>query len=172
MEIKGNCNISVRILIVHNLLIIYCKLSGSSESWEFKSQTAHKTRAHRAWELGYVYLQWGVRHITALTRADKLDKLHNCLSTNWTGSLHEKLSGKILLLSRRANSDGGHQASAPFWQSSSLPFLKHLQFFFYFQKHVAEPTWEPAPMKRRRGTSSLAAKVGGMLSDSREDITN
>lgn len=38
MEIKGNCNITVRISTVHNLLIIHCKLSEASEPWEFKSQ--------------------------------------------------------------------------------------------------------------------------------------
>lgn len=53
MEITRNCNISASILIVYNLLIIYCKLSESSEPWEFKLGTAHKNKAHGAWELGY-----------------------------------------------------------------------------------------------------------------------
>lgn len=55
MERKEICNITVKILIVHNLLIIYCKLSESSEPWEFKSQPT-KTRLGEPenWDL-FVY---------------------------------------------------------------------------------------------------------------------
>lgn len=137
MEIKGNCNITVKILIAHNLLIIYCKLSESSEPWEFKSQpTKTRLREPENWDR-FVYRavfdtvqcwSWGIGSRSCTT-----------LSTDWKGSLHEKLRGKDhCCWSERAIQQGplmkaiksanhfGNQVWCLFWNNCNFPFTQEM----------------------------------------------